>query len=262
MSEFVLIYTAITAGPGADDTFIAPTLVELSILDNDGGLDNTEDGLTGLRYPRGSIQRSVISNTGYSIYNDDNIPTSHPSLPGDTLEDPIRIDISDHDNNAYLGDYPGDSINNPIELDIASDRHSSCDLYNCYTDDVEENPAQTENLIDGRSLHDHFLCKICYENYIDLALGCGHALCYACCNEQFHRSVLGSMHKHTAARDIDDWCIPSKCPFCQRPIRGEYINTELAPQEVDDNLFFTQCVDQEQCFMNGYAVQGIRITMP
>lgn len=58
MSDFVLIYTTITAGPGVDDTFIAPTLVELSILDNDEGLDSTEDGLTGLRYPRGSIRKS------------------------------------------------------------------------------------------------------------------------------------------------------------------------------------------------------------
>lgn len=41
---------------------------------------------------------------------------------------------------------------NPIELDIASDRHSSRHLYNCHTDDVEENPAQTENLIDGKEL--------------------------------------------------------------------------------------------------------------
>lgn len=58
MSEFILIYTAITAGLEADNTFIVPTLVEQSILDNNGDLDSTEDGLTGLRYPRGSIHKS------------------------------------------------------------------------------------------------------------------------------------------------------------------------------------------------------------
>ena len=57
MSDFVLIYTAITAGPEADDTFIAPTLVERSILDDDEGLDSTEDGLTGLGFPRSSIRK-------------------------------------------------------------------------------------------------------------------------------------------------------------------------------------------------------------
>ncbi|KAE8156469.1 hypothetical protein BDV40DRAFT_306038 [Aspergillus tamarii] len=133
MSDFVLIYTAITAGPEADDTFIAPTLVERSILDDDEGLDSTEDGLTGLGFPRSSIQHSVVSDSGYPTNNNDNIPTSHPSLPGDTLEDPIRIDISDHDNNAYLGDHLGESIDNPIELDITSERHSSCDAVSVYT---------------------------------------------------------------------------------------------------------------------------------
>lgn len=57
MSDFVLIYTTITAGPEADDTFIAPTLVERSILDNDEGLDSTEYGLTGLGFPRRSIRK-------------------------------------------------------------------------------------------------------------------------------------------------------------------------------------------------------------
>ena len=102
------------------------------------------------------------------------------------------------------------------------------------------------------------LCaRFCYDNYINLALGCGHTLCDACCNEYFHRSVLGSMDRHITRRDIYNRPTPSQCPFCRKFLRCKYINT-VTPQEVEGNLFFTRCLDEE-CFMNSYAVEGIML---
>ncbi|KAE8399776.1 hypothetical protein BDV37DRAFT_287305 [Aspergillus pseudonomiae] len=141
-----------------DDAFMAPMYIESSIWYDDEGLESTENGLPGIGYSRSSIQLSGIPDTGYSTYDGDDISTNHPSRPGDTLENPITIDTSDHDNNIYPGSYSGD--NNPIELDIASDRHSSCDTASVYTrgpGSTHESPVQVENLVDGKKPSTHFL---------------------------------------------------------------------------------------------------------
>lgn len=104
-------------------------------------------------------------------------------------------------------------------------------------------------------------CALCYNNIVDLAVGCGHTFCYDCFSQYFHEFVLAQTHgQELVARFYlrNNQLLPP-CPLCRTELPGFYCEPQ---DEMPRTLCFRlQCPnsDDSDCFCENYFVQGIRL---
>ncbi|KAH8435415.1 uncharacterized protein LDX57_013045 [Aspergillus melleus] len=192
------------------------------------------------------------------------LPAMPSPLPGSSPENPIDVDtpgdeasdtVSCHDLH-----HPGDSVENPVDVDavpvVTSDATGIIER-------SSPSPTSTGYMSDDRPLKGQYVCKICYDNAVDLVLGCGHAYCYGCFSKFFHDSVLERVEgcrKLAYEYLFTQLCQPC-CPYCKKVLPGRYNDLEDR-DHLNDVYVPLQCPDLEiNCFINDYMVQGIRLKM-
>ncbi|KAH1598467.1 hypothetical protein KXX44_005584 [Aspergillus fumigatus] len=212
------------------------------------------------------LTESQTSPSDQNVRDIGGLPTLPCPLPGTSYENSIELDMfSDEecDSSVRLDDcqQPGDSIDNPIDLDAAT-------TVACNTgtiDNLSDRRHQMECVIDGRSFEEHYRCKICFCNVVDLALRCGHTYCSDCFNKYFHKSVLDEAmgSQRLACEYLESQQCKLRCPFC-----GDYLLGRYAGQNHRDSLdgayVRLRCPDPESshCFIKNYMVQGVKLKIP
>ncbi|OJZ79819.1 hypothetical protein ASPFODRAFT_54562 [Aspergillus luchuensis CBS 106.47] len=156
---------------------------------------------------------------------------------------------------------PGDSIDDPIVLDATTMAPS-------HTTNVMDpgwnSRQQKECGTGGRSLEEHYECKICFRKVVDLVLGCGHVYCYDCFNKFFHESALSKAlgDSRLAFEYLRKRHCEPCCPVCKKALPDC-----IARSDNRDHLvgFYVpmRCPHSESshCFVDDYMVQGIKLRM-
>ncbi|RDH26205.1 hypothetical protein BDQ94DRAFT_179254 [Aspergillus welwitschiae] len=156
---------------------------------------------------------------------------------------------------------PGDSIDDPIVLDATTTVPSHTTNV---IDTVSNSRQQKECGTRGRSLEEHYECKICFCEVVDLVLGCGHVYCYDYFNKFFHDSVLSKAlgNPLLAVQYLRKRRCEPCCPFCKKTLPGCFTRPDNRERLVG---FYVpmRCPDSEfsHCFVDDYLVQGTKLRM-
>ncbi|KAF7594886.1 hypothetical protein BBP40_007920 [Aspergillus hancockii] len=294
MSDFTFVYVLLNVEARTSQALAVPILLESLVPHNGLDLGNSKvcDGFSKPRYlslESDSIlaENSTGINATHGNHGDNDIYSRCPCRPGNSAENPIEIEPagSDHDDeNARpsCACRPGDSSDNPIEVDAVGDvpvNQDTCQSYPLepnniqsrkwpnpsygeYTDNFKANLTGAEFSTNGRSLQEHFECKICLVNPIDLVLGCGHPFCHACFNKHFHDSVLEQVgnDNYDALIQLFRRHIEPQCLYCRKSLPGQFVDPEDR-YHLEGYYFPVHCPNNEHrnCFVQGYMVQGTRI---